>query len=1031
MKKTIGICTFLLFTFSGFTQVVDTAAVVREVDSLIKGAKVFYNKKQYKEMLKIVENALQLTVENIGKENEIYIRNLNYLAVAQKSLKEYEEAEKVYLECINLGRRALEKPNKDYANCLQNLANLYMDINRKSEAESLYIEARDVRRNIFGDNHEEYAKSLSSIGYYYKETERYLESIQNYTESKALWASILGKKSLEYAKDINNLAIVYETLGQYADSETLHTEALEIYAQIYGRDHLEYAKSLNNLAVTLYRKGDLSKSESLYMESKNIREKLLGKDHALYAQSLNNLSTVYIKMGIYTKAEKYSLEVLRIREKNMGKESLEYARAINNLGIVYYNSGQYGEAERCLVEAKNIKEKILGKDHLDYISSLENLGALYRVLNKFDVAETYYLECLSIREKKLGRNHVDCARALSNLGILHSDMKRFEDAEFSLLEALQIYENTVGIQHSDYGLCLDGLIILYFRTNQEEKFESLILKANPILTEHLSRASQHLSEREFAEYTLSKKQYFDRGNSYICQSQKQLHSISEISFDNALFQKELLLTFSNRIKIFLSIDSAISNKLTTLITCQHLLGQEYSKPIQLRNNAAKLEEQVNTLEKYLTRTVSGFGDIIRQVRWQEVQSALLPGEAAIEFVHFNYYNPEPTDSVLYAALLLKPGMQHPVFIPLCEEKQLRALLPAADDKLNNDQVNELYSNQELYRLLWSPLESHLSGVRKVYHSPSGLLHRLNLSALPASSKTVLSDRYDMVMLGSTRQLALSNQDVRSSEAPAALLYGGIQFDMDSTTYREQPADPTNGPRGLSFTETDSTLRGGAWNYLKWSEKEVENIQTALSKARIDAQAKKGWQATEESFKQIGRSSPSPRILHVSTHGFFFPDPANPKSAIHNPQSEEPVFKLSDHPMIRSGLILAGANHAWKAGRPLGNREDGILTAYEISQLDLRNTELVVLSACETGLGHIEGNEGVYGLQRAFKIAGAKTLVMSLWQVPDYQTQELMTVFYEKLLTEKLAPRLAMRAAQDEMRKRHYEPYYWAGFVVVE
>ena len=148
-------------------------------------------------------------------------------------------------------------------------------------------------------------------------------------------------------------------------------------------------------------------------------------------------------------------------------------------------------------------------------------------------------------------------------------------------------------------------------------------------------------------------------------------------------------------------------------------------------------------------------------------------------------------------------------------------------------------------------------------------------------------------------------------------------------------------------------------------------------------------------------------------------------------SEEPVFKLSDHPMIRSGLILAGANYAWKTGRPLGNREDGILTAYEISQTDLRNTELVVLSACETGLGHIEGNEGVYGLQRAFKIAGAKTLVMSLWQVPDYQTQELMTVFYGKLLTEKLPARLALRAAQDEMRRQHYEPYYWAGFVVVE
>ncbi|MCB0612543.1 MAG: CHAT domain-containing protein, partial [Phaeodactylibacter sp.] len=142
-------------------------------------------------------------------------------------------------------------------------------------------------------------------------------------------------------------------------------------------------------------------------------------------------------------------------------------------------------------------------------------------------------------------------------------------------------------------------------------------------------------------------------------------------------------------------------------------------------------------------------------------------------------------------------------------------------------------------------------------------------------------------------------------------------------------------------------------------------------------------------------------------------------------------KASEHPLIRSGLLLAGANYAWQAGQPLGKREDGILTAYEISQMDLRHTELVVLSACETGLGDIRGNEGVYGLQRAFRIAGAKYLIMSLWQVPDFQTQELMTFFYQKWLEEKMTVRQALKAAQEEMRQKRYEPFYWAGFVLVE
>ena len=205
------------------------------------------------------------------------------------------------------------------------------------------------------------------------------------------------------------------------------------------------------------------------------------------------------------------------------------------------------------------------------------------------------------------------------------------------------------------------------------------------------------------------------------------------------------------------------------------------------------------------------------------------------------------------------------------------------------------------------------------------------------------------------------------------------------------------------------------------------LETAEKKAGNRSTVKKGYAATEETFKQLGKNEPSPRILHVATHGFFFPDPASSNPA----KGGEPAFKVSDNPMIRSGLILAGANHAWKTGLPLANLEDGILTAYEISQLDLRHTDLVVLSACETGLGQIAGNEGVYGLQRAFKIAGAKNLVMSLWQVPDYQTQELMTIFYQKMLLENMPVQVALQAAQEEMRQRNYEPYYWAGFVLIE
>ena len=177
--------------------------------------------------------------------------------------------------------------------------------------------------------------------------------------------------------------------------------------------------------------------------------------------------------------------------------------------------------------------------------------------------------------------------------------------------------------------------------------------------------------------------------------------------------------------------------------------------------------------------------------------------------------------------------------------------------------------------------------------------------------------------------------------------------------------------------------------------------------------------------------PSPRVLHIATHGFFFPDPQEEMSFDYDEGSSQLVFKLSDHPMIRSGLVLARANHVWEGNPPLKDREDGILTAYEISQMDLSATELVVLSACETGLGDIEGNEGVYGLQRAFQMAGARYLIMSLWQVPDKETMEFMKSFYQNWLEEEMSIPVAFRETQKIMRKKYKDPYVWAAFVLVE
>ncbi len=526
----------------------------------------------------------------------------------------------------------------------------------------------------------------------------------------------------------------------------------------------------------------------------------------------------------------------------------------------------------------------------------------------------------------------------------------------------------------------------------------------------------------------------------------QSPELSRACFDNALFYNGFLLEHARRISHLVSgTDSLIQETYDRWQGCRRRLAAEYTKPIAERRFIVEVEEEAEGYEKTLTRNFADFGETRHVTRWQDVRNRLRADEAAIEFVHFNYFSPNITDSIIYAALILRPGWDSPQIMPLFEEKQLSGLLHGVDiaSKANNLYatrgvepvvgINMLSKN--LYELIWRPLVKSLKGVNAVYFATSGLLSNLNLGAIPTYKDNTLSDQYKLVQLGSTRQLVVPQKGNNPSQT--ARLFGGIQYDLDTTTLNRSPNDLEQHDalvsRGiLSFFNTDSSLRVSTWNYLPGTESEVVHLEKIIQTSGFEAQVLSEHNATEEAFKLVGNKGVSPRILHIATHGFFFPDPRTVGSRP-SALGSEPVFKISEHPMIRSGLLLAGANHAWKTGKPFrAGMEDGILTAYEISQMNLSNTELVVLSACETGLGDIQGNEGVYGLQRAFKIAGAKYLIMSLWQVPDKQTSLLMTTFYKKWLEEeKMTIPEAFRAAQKELRDAGFDPYQWAGFVLVE
>jgi CHAT domain-containing protein len=982
------------------------SVVVKRVDSLLLVARELANKGDFDKALEVNTSAEKLALQKFGQESIAYGKTCFNRGRILYFQSNYPESEKWYLLTKSIWEKILDKMHPYYASCLNNLALLYGDMGDYDKAEPMYNEAIAIREKLFGKKHTDYVASVNNLATLFIEKGYYEKAESLLLEIQIIRENLFGKDSPDYARGLNNLAVLYHFMGEYEKVEPFLLGAIAIREKLLGKDNPEYARALNNLANYYDEMGDYKKVESLYLEAKTIREKILDKDHPDYAQSLANLGTLYMNLQQNEKAESFLQESLTICEKTLGNSHPNYAMQLGNLAGLYHNMGDLQKAKIFYLKAKDIYAAALGKEHPDYAMGLINLGALYVDLKDYPKAEQFFLEGLAIRKKVLGTDH------------------------------------------SSYASALSGLARLDWHTHHFEATKSYLLEADKIEKKLLLNATRHLSERELLAYV----QNFERGlNQHFSFTQIQ-SGLAEVSFNDILFHKGFLLNGASKMHNLTLANPIFSSKSNELKSYHRRLAAEYTKPIDERKNVTELEEKANALEKDLARSIAGFSEVTQQVTWQEVRQKLKPNEAAIEFVHYQFVNPNPTDSTMYAALVLRPGMKQPTLIPLFEAKQLDTLLKT-QGKTKPEYINQLYAlsnpKKSLYQLIWKPLEQELIGTTTVYYSPSGLLHRLNLNAIPLPTPTLaqnknqtLADRYQLIELGSTRQLVIAApkttvDTINAKNTIAAQLYGSIQYEMDSSAVKVAAVDLTKNtstsPRGIDFGLADSSLRGGKWNYLKWTEVEINTLELILTDAGLKADVHKAYGATEESFKRIGADKPSPRIVHLATHGFFFPDPklqAKNEPTLNG--ANEPVFKISEHPMIRSGLILSGGNHAWQTGKSIRpGLEDGILTAYEISQMNLSNTELVVLSACETGLGDIQGNEGVYGLQRAFKIAGAKYLVMSLWQVPDFHTQELMTTFYSKWLEDKMSLPDAFRAALKVMKDKFKDPFYWAGFVLVE
>lgn len=954
----------------------------------------------YSNAQKWYELVVGLKKEMYGEQSESYRTSYAALANIYKKIGKYEVAEDMMIDNVEYYKK--NKPNTEsHEIALENLASLYKDWGLYYWAAKFYFRTAVTRLNFTNNNDKYYKSYIANATYYFEVAGGQFKQNGDYEKAEECYASNVTifysqKNNKEYARFLNLKGLMQLELSNYADAEISLFASLQIFKKEFDSTHL-----------------------SIGMVS-------------------NNIGSLNMAIGQYPAAEYYYAEGYRIRKMHLKETDKDLAESLSNLGNVHVELGNYAKAENFFLLAIAVYEKAGTKNSLDYSVAINNLAALYVKQKTFDKAETYYLQSLAIRERLLGKTHPSYARILNNLGTLYLSWKKPKQAKEYFTKAVAIIEQNFGKQHKRYITYANNLALCNNDLGNYQEAKQQLLETNKSVAALINKNFTILSEYEKEDYADELKYNAKFANSVLYNSKVYNKETLIDNFNQQLQLKAMVLAETKSLYDFIrnSTDTALVALFNKYSSYKNAIAKEYGLPMNERSkNLTQWEHLAEVIEKDLLLKSSQFRQKQSEalVSFQSIQNNLQNDEVAIEFVKFNLYNKGETDSAMYVAYIVTKQNDAPLFVPLFEKKQLQKILDSAG-KNSQAIVSKLYrgvslskkSNQfnygnALYSLIWQPLEPYIAHAKKIHFSPVDQLNSIAFNALTVDSSTYLIDKYKLFQYTSTRMLAIQNQTPATSKN--ITLFGNANFNLDKAVIQsyQAAADSVAIKRGFNKGNSATTT----WDALPGTAEEIKNIQQLFVSKNLSTTVYANQYASEENFKKLDGQANG--IVHIATHGFFLPKIDNTQKIAEEKNTTS--YNTANDPMLRNGIVLSGANYAWGGGYVPKNKEDGIVTAYEIAQLNLTKTNLVVLSACETALGDIYGNEGVYGLQRAFKLAGAKNLIISLWQVPDKETAELMNTFYANYLSGNTVKE-AFNKAQNSMRKK-YSPFYWAAFILVE
>ena len=959
--------------------------------------------------------------------------------------KNYKEAKKWFSDSYKRFQKFEERKKfRAYCELLSDMAYMYHLQGKHKIAYEYALEACEINKRNYGKASSEYVNALGILSDAEFGLNRTDLGLAHMEEIVALLDSIPKMREVEKQNYRDKLKFVYlcfnikkDVKGNnlIATENSFIMEATDDFAKgrtdsaiTKLRDLLDYydnhfhTTDLGNYIFVVVSLSNALVSIGNYAEADNILNGAIENLRKNYVNTLQFRSLYEAKGLLYYAINNVDMALYWFNQaKDMyeadDERSLQYGSLLSNLAMCQTVKEDYSLAKQLSDKAYDICVQFYGdnsKNANDRLLILNNLATIYTKLKDFSKGKELYEHVID--EATSQHNIRTKALALINLSEIYFLYENdYTKAEEYLREAMKM-------EAASYVKDLAEMDLLFVQIMRKQKNATNDIECyDNRIKEELASMYSHFSEVEREEYWTQKSRSLVFLNNLSAMT-FNIPQTLKMAYDNTIYTKSMLINSGRLLgKLVNNCNSDIQNEYSTMINMKRMLSDKNCP----NDSIDVYRELISQKEKAIVASIPNFGSQLMAhfKSCGDVQKMLSDNDIAIEFIFLpQIKTPFDESELSYGAMLLAKNDTIPKLIPLCSEYDLEDLVDAYTP-MGQNEIDSLYAfaNKTLYHMIWKKLEPYIPVGSTVYYSPTGYISKINLSAISNGNRR-LSEVYGFHEVSTT---ALIDEVKQSSgiDCPNAALYGDINYYEDVELMTEKAKTYSMYTSGEVLATR--SLSRGTWDLLPGTKEEVGTIAEMLRGKGTNVYMLTQNDANEESFKAF--DAHAPELIHIATHGFYFPPEEDVTYSFFNGLHS---YTQKDYSMLYSGLLFAGGNNAWTGKEIAEGVEDGILTADEISRLDLSGNKLIVLSACNTGLGDIDNVDGVFGLQRGLKRAGVNTILMSLWKVPDEETKELMRLFYKELLNGN-TPHQSLKIAQKQLMTKGKSPYYWAGFILLD